>query len=406
MPLQGITGTAAGLLAILFLLVSHGVGADDPTADDREGVLEEFPIAEDAPVPFVPVTLDGKTYSFCVDTGSSFSAFDTSLRVHLGPRILPEQPALLESEFAVPVYEMPPLQIGRLKPPPDARVVCMNFLGAHQRNDQPIDGLIGMDFLRQHILQFDCDDQKLRFLNSIPAEPGERFPLRFGKTTSLNIPQIRLVLGTATSVLNIDTGSGGSLRANSKLFNELDNAGHFVIRASTSYSTLAGRYEQRYARLDQLNLGSFTHRDLTVDCREGANHIGFSYLKRFIVTFDFPKRAMYLKPGKGINSIDKWDLSGLHISRVKGEIVIDAVDSGSPAESAGLQKKDAFVQVNDLPIDEFSLTRLRTMLRDPTRSVALTIRRGEETKRMELLPQEFRTKAGSPLVSPQAASEP
>jgi S1-C subfamily serine protease len=124
------------------------------------------------------------------------------------------------------------------------------------------------------------------------------------------------------------------------------------------------------------------------------------------VTFDFPKRVMYLKPGKEFAQADSWDLSGLHIWRVNGEIVIDAVDAGSPSESVGLKKNDAFVLVDNLPIAGFSLNRLRAMLRDPTRSVAITVRRGEKTKRVELEPHEFRTKSGAPLESPQTVPGP
>jgi hypothetical protein len=301
-------------------------------------------------------------------------------------------------------YPMPPVQLGRLKPLPDARALCINLLEMQQSIDEPLDGVIGMDFLRRHILQFDFDAQKLRFLKAVPTDAGDSFALRAGPMQ--DIPYIELTVGDIAAVFIIDTGCSSTMSANSNLFNQLDKSGHVGIRSTGMFSSAGGLREQVYGRLDTLTLGQFIRRDLILDRHSRLNSFGFSYLKHFIVTFDFPKHLMHLKAGKAFDQPESWDLSGLHIWRVKGEIVIDGVDAGSPSESVNLQKNDVFVLVNDLPIAQFSLTRLRAMLRDPTRSVALTIRRGEEMKRVELLPQEFRTKAGSALVSPQADPGP
>jgi hypothetical protein len=209
---------------------------------------------------------------------------------------------------------------------------------------------------------------------------------------------------SAATVFWIDTGYLGTLQVNSQMFDDLENAGRVGMRSTIRFAGLGGTRSSFQGRLDTLTLGRFTHRDLVLDRHSRKNVFGLLYLKRFVVTFDFPKQVMYLKPSKAFDQIDTWDLSGLHIWRVKGEAIIDSVDPGSPAESLGLLPNDVIVRVNDQPAAEVSLTNLRAMLRDSTRTVALTIRRGEEMKSVALRPQEFRMKPGAPVESPQSAT--
>ena len=56
------------------------------------------------------------------------------------------------------------------------------------------------------------------------------------------------------------------------------------------------------------------------------------------------------------------------------------------------------MQVDGLPAANVSLNRLRAMLRDPTRTVTLSVRRGEHTKSVALVPREFR--GGRALEAP------
>ena len=253
---------------------------------------------------------------------------------------------------------MPDLQVGRLKPPPAARALCASLLEPRQAFDGPLDGFIGMDFLLPHIVQLDFDAQKVRFLKTLPPEPGELFPIFLGTSRQQNVPHLWVKATDTALVFAIDTGFNGTLQVDSRSFDELDNGGRIGLRSEAMFSSAGGTHSHLTGRLDSLTVGEFTHRDLIVDRHSRSNVVGLRYLKRFLVTFDFPRNVVYLKPGKGFDQLDEWNLSGLHIWRVNGEAVIESVDAGSPAASLGLQAKDVVVEVNGQPADTIRLTNL------------------------------------------------
>jgi hypothetical protein len=68
------------------------------SAPSTAGVLEEVAIPRAGEPLIVPVTVEGQTYSFVVDTGTSQSVFDASLCRLLGKKIyLPSAPGLRQT---------------------------------------------------------------------------------------------------------------------------------------------------------------------------------------------------------------------------------------------------------------------------------------------------------------------
>ncbi len=388
MTRQQILGFADCVIVVVLLLAGSCFQADELRAPGNDDSLDEFTFSDDELS--VPVSVGDKECSFILDTGCTCSIFDTSLSRFLGRPLRRRRMGTWGDTVSVSEFAIPAMQVGRLRPPADARVVCINFREMRQAMDAPLDGLLGMDFLRGHIIQLDFDNGRLRFLKSVPDEAGERFEIVFGSGRYQNIPQFRISLGAVEAAFLIDTGFNGTMSVNAQLFDELDKAGRIGLRGNVMASTAGGTFSNVSGRLDRLTVGPFTHHNLVVDRHAGDPLFGLAYLKRFLVTFDFPRNAMYLKPGKSFDRPDEWDLSGLHIWRVDGEAFVDRVDSGSPAESLGVKPKDVIVQVNGQPAADVPLNRLRAMLRGAGRVVTLTVQRGELTTSVELKPREFR----------------
>jgi hypothetical protein len=98
---------------------------------------------------------------------------------------------------------------------------------------------------------------------------------------------------------------------------------------------------------------------------EVAGNIGGGALKRFVVTFDYERNTMYLKPVAGaVTDLDTFDRSGAWINRdPEGFKVVD-VTAKTPAAEAGLAKDDVITAVDGKPAAGIALPDLRKRLRN------------------------------------------
>jgi hypothetical protein len=81
--------TIALCLALALLAGRAPSSTDLPEqASDREAVLERFKLSRDSKILLLPVEVQGKKYSFVLDTGATTTVYDTSLRSILGDPVL------------------------------------------------------------------------------------------------------------------------------------------------------------------------------------------------------------------------------------------------------------------------------------------------------------------------------
>ena len=64
---------------LVFLVVFPALTRGQETTNDE---LESFSIGKGAEAIIIPVTVGGKSYSFLVDSGASYSVFDSTLSSH------------------------------------------------------------------------------------------------------------------------------------------------------------------------------------------------------------------------------------------------------------------------------------------------------------------------------------
>jgi PDZ domain-containing protein/aspartyl protease len=110
---------------------------------------------------------------------------------------------------------------------------------------------------------------------------------------------------------------------------------------------------------------------------ELAGNIGGGLLKRFVVTFDYERNTMYLKPIAGrVADLDTFDRSGAWFNRdAEGFKVVD-VTTATPAAEAGLAKDDVITAVDGQAATSIALPDLRLRLRNdrPGTTVTFTVK--------------------------------
>jgi C-terminal processing protease CtpA/Prc len=113
--------------------------------------------------------------------------------------------------------------------------------------------------------------------------------------------------------------------------------------------------------------------------------IGTGWLGRFIVTFDYTRRTMYLESGKAIGAREIYDRSGMFLLRADGgrAIRVAAVTPTGPAELAGVHVDDRITAIDGANVDTRRLWQWRTHLRDqpPGTRVRLRIERTDAAAR-------------------------
>jgi predicted metalloprotease with PDZ domain len=109
------------------------------------------------------------------------------------------------------------------------------------------------------------------------------------------------------------------------------------------------------------------------------NTLGFGFLRRYVVTFDFPHHAVYLAPGENFQQIDaSHDSGGFRVRRDGNRIVVSNVGWRCPASKAGVKVNDVLVEINGIATAKLDNTALTEMLSRSDRPVSLTFRRSSD----------------------------
>ncbi len=121
--------------------------------------------------------------------------------------------------------------------------------------------------------------------------------------------------------------------------------------------------------------------------RHVAGNIGGEVLRRFVVTFDYARRVVYLAPAPSAPTrpFDA-DRAGLWINRHARGAVVGAVMDGGPAAAAGLRLDDVITSLDGEAAAAIGLDALRRRLAEwpAGRRGALEVVRGNATLRVAL----------------------
>jgi hypothetical protein len=343
-----------------------------------------------------------------LDTGATNTCFHTAHREMLGKRVGIQAATSLGHGF-VEAFEAPVTRIGELElytggvahvdasgkvsVRPKA-VACIDLDWLTPITGKKVDGLLGMDVLRSRVVSVDFDQGRLRFHSSAPDNVGEPIPLLWRGERGAQRPYVDAAFGSgADQEFLVDTGGIGnvSIAMSNDLFKIFRGDGRLapvvpaILRGeSVQIGRIDGRQNVSIARAGAFLLADYRHTGLLVISHPHTSAISLAYLSRYLVTFDFPKSVMFLRPGRSFNRHDVWyDLTSFVVSQRKDGIVVDDVRQGGWGAIAGIRTGDLLVRVNGQDTEQLTLFSIRRILAIEGRQT-LDIRRDGAEQRLIL----------------------
>ena len=365
----------------LALLAAAAPEAPPGPSDAPARVLAEFTIEPNADLILLPVLVGGKERDFLLDTGSTVSVFDRALSSGAPVASIsvsaPSGPLIKKG-----LHVAPEASVGGLDMRLGGPVLFNDFAPMRAVSDRDVWGLIGMQFLKNYVVQVDFDALRVRFLDprtSPRPDWGFAVPMRSDET---GVPVVTARIdGIGPANFVMDTGDNGGGNLARDIFERLF-PGQRGARGKNLLFTGLGSTPSGRAPL--ISIGELSYRGLVFDSARSSS-LGMSVVRRSVVTFDFPRGNLYLKPGKRLSVEEPADMSGLHLLRLEGKIVALAIDADSPAAEAGMLRGDVVLGAEGRPETQRDLVALRRLLRSGSgEAVTLDVLRDGRTIPVEL----------------------
>lgn len=399
-----LRNSACLCICVLFLFVGCATVTQVSSEQIAEPeVLAEFAIPSGAKLISLPVKFDGEEYQFILDTGSTTTIFDVSLKDKLGKRFLwPQKGTAAHGKpITAEFFHAPHAHLGSLCLKKCGLVAVLDLTSINSCAGQKVDGIIGMSFLKRYVVQIDFDNRKVSFLKS--KKEGNIFsflgpttnehpqwglpsPIRFEFLS--NRPFVKGIIGNNISAdFLIDTGATNAYHLKSGIFSKVQPKSESIVKegnALTAGGTVS-LASKKIKLIDKFSVGSIEYGE-TFFLETNRSLLGLEFLSQHLVTFDFPNRKMYLKKGKYFGRLgEHFSFSlpdyGFGLARKETDIVIDSVEPNSTAETKGVEKDDIVLKINNHEVSSFSMTDLWTFLLSiPKNSekFAITLKRGDE----------------------------
>ena len=353
------------LLAICFFsfgAASHVLFGDDGDALPLQS-RETLVIQNGEPI-VVPVEAFGEKYQFVLDTGCNLSIFDISFRERLGEAVKRQDSLTPTGVRSFEFFAAPELKIGHRSPEAFRsrdNVACADLSQAREAGRGDEMGIIGMDFLKSHVVRINFDKGIAQIKRTAIDNQGS--PVRIQMNSER--PWMRLAVSNdGNHNFLIDTGNVGEIYLNSKLFNRLSLRGRIVLKAVSRGAEIGKEIVIRTGVLDSLEFGDYRINNVRV-CEGTENSVGLNFLSRFDVEFDFPNRTAYFKPGQQVNSPDRWNRAGFGVRRIKGKTIAAITDPAGTAAQKGICDDDEILSVNGIPASKMSLAQIRRLCSEP-----------------------------------------
>lgn len=355
---------AAAVIAVRAAMPLQVASANEIEAHRSSSV----PLIDDGVILRIPVTMFDKTLYFIIDTGSSISFLDMKYQETLGTPISTGAVSTpLSKGDQVPIYRAPDFWVGK-SPGGLKQVLCTNLTMFEYVSGEPCDGILGMDFFQGRILHFDFDAHSVVIFDRVPENLKQTavvLPLRALIENQVGLDA--LINSTATISLKIDTGDNGSISLNQHDWDDVVARSKDVKIVATQMVSLNRDVTGTSAvRLHSVKIGSHEYQNMLCNLSpspEARSTIGTAFLRRHLVTFDFPNQTLYLALRKTSNEFDEMDMSGLHLLRREGKTLVYSVDEGSPAARVDIQPGDLINSIDGKSVAQMKMKDIRQRLK-------------------------------------------
>jgi hypothetical protein len=261
----------------------------------------------------------------------------------------------------------------------------------------PVDGMVGFELFSRFAVRLDYGAKTMTISTFDAFDPrgaGTAVPFKFYD----HLPAVRGLIDNLPARFDIDTGSRGEIDVTTPFVvrHGLRDRYQPGIRAITGWG-VGGPKPSYVVRLPSLTLGSVEVGSVVASLSETKagsisdpnfeGNIGSGLLKRFVASFDYRQKVMYLKriDPQPVDA-GRFDRSGMWINADDRGYAVVYVAAGGPAEQAGVVKGDLITAINGKTAVHDRLSDARMLLRSlPAGStVEMSLLRNGETRRVRL----------------------
>ncbi|MEZ4919471.1 MAG: retropepsin-like aspartic protease [Saprospiraceae bacterium] len=353
----------------------------------------------------VPVTIQGETYKFILDSGGKL---DISKRLQdkfnfekLGTMKVSGVNGI---SITIDKVKIPLVQLGDLKFQ-DYPAMVSGFTDKYPGECLEADGMIGRDFLKDLILHMDMTNKQVILTDQaakIPANVAATEPLKMYYEGGL--PYITLRMNQKVKVKTcIDTGSPKVFSFKTKSVEQLkkkkgiDKKNIYTIhsKASMGISAQAPKASDAYiVYVDSLRIGSARfdtfYTDITLKSR---SRVGSGLLKYGTLTMDFISDKFYFTPYDSHPKVLRRSSPGIQFSVDKNNITIAGLYELDTIKKSKIKMDDVVEAINGVEYLNLSDSELCTMYQNPLdwntmpSEISFKIRSKDGTVRTVMLPK-------------------
>ncbi|HEX4013644.1 MAG TPA: aspartyl protease family protein [Candidatus Cybelea sp.] len=323
---------------------------------------------------YVEVMLEGHgPYRFVLDSGGDYIV-TPDLAKSLGARSSGEaQLGGIGSQTEGAAFaHIDSIGVGKAKVEKQYVLVLPIGTGFGMAEGMQIDGMLGYQFLARFVTAIDYANGTMTLtMPSAATQPAGSAAIPF--IIDGTIPRIDAGINGVTVSAEVDTGSRAGLTLAAPFLAQYPAIAALAkTPPGVTGFGVGGPGYGRFGRVPALTIGPFTIVNSIADftsAKAGAfsnpynpANLGGGLWRRFNVTFDYYKKALYLTKNAAFDTAFPRDRSGLFIIDRAGALTVISVMQGSAGANAGLAKDDVIVTVNGAAATTISLAALRTLL--------------------------------------------
>ena len=333
----------------------------------------------------IPVVVEGTELPLVLDTGCTASSID--VRFFQGKSSEPAGRHEIRSSNGTSMlfsYACKSIALRDHVLGEDVQVLGTDLAWIQRYTGDNVCGILGMDFLRHHLLFIDFDEGIVAFL---PPDQVKRLgdvapiPLQF----EANCPYVAVTLpgGKIESFL-IDLGANATTLRKAS-FDEMTMAGHLALGRACEVLSIHGRSDAAEGILDEMQLGQ--HSILGKVVLSGSSStIGRDFLSRYQILLDFPRGQLFIQPGKAFDKPESVATWGARFMWIDQRFVLDFVRENGPASQAGLQVADELRSIDGKEVQAMDLFEISQVVSSaPGRRLSIEYLRQESVHSTEVV---------------------
>ncbi len=249
---------------------------------------------------------------------------------------------------------------------------------------RPCAGVIGADFISRVVTRIDYDHETLTF-----TDP-KAFTYSGGGTAvpfvlAGNMPAVTMTIdGAYTGSFRVDVGSSSTVDLHHPFVARHQLAAKAAGRKlEVVGGGFGGTFTSTLTRMKTMTLGPYSWKDPMLSfsgaasgalaSEDYAGNIGNQILQRFVCTFDYEHRRLYLEPSARFHERDHFSRAGVQLARYGDAVKAMQVLPGSPAARAGLAQGDEVTSIDSKPVLNYTADDLQRLFEDGKAGARVTL---------------------------------